>query len=58
MGNADDVGGLKGVLFKQYDGTKSFQQWKGELTLVLLANDMYCFIEGTDTGDKKTVDGR
>jgi hypothetical protein len=36
----------------------SFQQWKEEMTLVLLANDMYCFIEGTDTGEKKTADYR
>lgn len=58
MENASDVGGMKGIVFNLYDGTGSFQQWKEEMTLVLLANDMYCFIEGTDTGDKKTSDYR
>ena len=58
MEQTAEVSGLKGVVFNQYDGTGSFQQWKEELTLVLLANDMWCFIEGTDPGDKKTSDQR
>ena len=24
--------------------------------MILLANDLYCFVEGTDPGDKKTTD--
>jgi hypothetical protein len=58
MEQTAEVSGLKGVVFNQYDGTGSFQQRKEELTLVLLANDMWCFIEGTDSGDKKTSDQR
>jgi hypothetical protein len=51
---------MKGVVFNQYDGTGGFQQWKEELTLILLANDMYCFIDGSEQalGDKKTLDYR
>jgi hypothetical protein len=49
---------MKGIVFHQYDGTGNFQQWKEEMTLVLLANDMWCFIEGEDLGEKKTVENR
>jgi hypothetical protein len=58
MENAIDVNGLKGVLINQYDGTGDFQQWKEEVILVLLANDMFCFVNGTDPGNKKTADSR
>jgi len=54
MEQSTDMSGLKGVVFNQYDRTGSFQQWKEELTLVLLANDMWCFIEGSEPSDKKT----
>jgi hypothetical protein len=48
--------GLKGIVFNQYNGTGSFQSWKEEIRLVLMANDLWCFIDGSDQGDKKMAD--
>jgi hypothetical protein len=36
----------------------SFQHWKEEMTLILIANDMWGFIDGEDLGEKKTLESR
>jgi hypothetical protein len=48
----------KGVVFNKYDGTGSFQSWKEEMQLMLMANDLWGFVDGTDSGDKKSADSR
>jgi len=55
---------FKNVIFNQFDGTEgTFQIWKEEMELVLMANDLWCLVdpdidEAEDTGDKKTLSSR
>jgi hypothetical protein len=58
MEQLSEIKGSRNMVFNQYDGMGNFRQWKEEMTLVLLANDMWCFIKREDMGDKKTQEFR